>query len=171
LLAQAMKAMNKTRKIAFASLLVFVTIGVPVLLFVLPCLAQSVTTTITSSGLGTEVVLPQVGNNLYNINGGTPTSGAHGNNLFHSFGEFSVGSGDIARFNNTTALTHIDNVLSQVTGNDPSIIFGTIQSTMNGAHFYFINPNGVVFGPNASLQVSGSVHFSTANLTSRFQMA
>jgi large exoprotein involved in heme utilization and adhesion len=50
-----------------------------------------------------------------------------------------------------------------VTGGDPSDIDGTIRSTIEGADFYFLNPAGVVFGRNASLDVKGSFHVSTAD--------
>lgn len=135
-----------------------------------------VTTELTSSGLGTEIVAPPSGGHVYNINGGTVKTGSLGNNLFHSFGEFSVGLGDIARFNNTTSALSIANILARVTGENPSSIYGTVESTINGANLFLINPRGVVFGPNASFQVSGSVHFSTANAIvhsngARFDMA
>ncbi|MDP1946002.1 MAG: filamentous hemagglutinin N-terminal domain-containing protein [Nitrospirota bacterium] len=122
-----------------------------------------VPTKLTSSGLGTDIVLPPAGGNVFNINGGTVKTGSTGNNLFHSFGEFSVGAGDMARFNNTTFAPSIANILARVTGDNISSIFGTVESTVPGANLFLINPRGVVFGPNASLQVSGSVHFSTAD--------
>src|SRR5437879_2296581 len=56
-----------------------------------------VTTAISSSGLSTIVTRSGT---VYDITGGTrPGSGP---NLFHSFGEFSVGRPDTARFLNTT---------------------------------------------------------------------
>ena len=50
-----------------------------------------------------------------------------------------------------------------MTGGERSDIDGTIRSTIPGADFYFINPAGVVFGPNASLDLQGSFHVSTAD--------
>lgn len=125
-----------------------------------------VTTKLTSSGLGTDIVPPLPGGTVYNINGGTVRTGATGNNLFHSFGEFSVGAGDIARFNNTTTVSSIANILARVTGENLSSIsriYGTVESTINGANLFLMNPNGFVLGPNASFQVGGSVHITTAN--------
>src|SRR4029077_13044373 len=57
----------------------------------------------------------------------------------------------------------ITNILSRVTGGYPSSIDGTIRSQIPRANFYLLNPSGVMFGPNASLDVSGSFHVSTAD--------
>lgn len=115
------------------------------------------TTDITSSGLNTQI--NQAGNS-YIITGGTRPGG--GPNLFHSFGNFSVGGGDLANFfNNTGLLT--SNILARVTGGNISNIDGTIQTTGFGsANLFLMNPSGVVLGPGASLNVGGSVSFTTA---------
>jgi filamentous hemagglutinin family protein len=84
----------------------------------------------------------------------------HGNNLFHSFTQFDLAAGDVATF---TGPANIQNILCRVTGNGASSINGTISSGITGANFFFINPNGIVFGPNAALNVSGSFAASTAN--------
>jgi filamentous hemagglutinin family protein len=83
-----------------------------------------------------------------------------GNNLFHSFSQFDLKAGDVATF---TGPANIQNILSRVTSGSPSSIDGTIRSGISGANFYFINPSGVVFGPNASVDVSGAFAVSTAN--------
>lgn len=125
-------------------------------------LTQAQTTSITSSGFGTKVTLnggaPVP---TYDITGGTrPGNGA---NLFHSFGDFSVGTHDIARFGNDSGLP-TTNILSRVTGGQTSNIYGMIQTAGFGsAALWLINPAGIVFGPTASLNVGGSVHFSTAD--------
>lgn len=118
-----------------------------------------VNTDITADGsLGTTVT---VNGASHDISGGTRPDG--GPNLFHSFGQFTVGSGDIANFRNDSGL-HTSNILSRVTGGDPSQIFGTIQTTDFGnASLYLLNPAGVVFGPTASLNVGGSFHVTTAD--------
>ena len=57
----------------------------------------------------------------------------------------------------------IRNVISRVTGGEHSDIDGALRSTIPGADFFFVNPAGVMFGPNASLDVQGSFHVSTAD--------
>ncbi len=113
---------------------------------------------ITSSGLNTSIT--QSGH-VYDITGGTrPGSGA---NLFHSFGEFGVPTSHIANFLNDAALPTA-NILGRVTGGNPSNIFGTLQTTGFGsANLFLMNPAGIVFGPTASLNVGGSVSFTTAD--------
>ena len=129
-------------------------------LVLLPAMTQGqVTTAITSDGsLGSQVT---PNGNIHNITGGTRPG--EGPNLFHSFEQFSIGAGDIANFlNETEAPT--DNILSRVTGGDPSQIFGTIQTTDFGsANLFLLNPAGVLFGPTASLDVGGSFYVATAD--------
>ena len=83
-----------------------------------------------------------------------------GPNLFHSFGQFNLPKGESATFTGPNTIT---NILSRVTGGSPSSIDGTIRSQIPRANFYLLNPSGVMFGPNTSLDVSGSFHVSTAD--------
>ena len=116
----------------------------------------------TPSGLGTEVELspaPPNGNVQYDISGGTRA----GTNLFHSFGIFDVPTNNVANFLNDSGLG-TSNILGRVTGGNPSSILGTIQTTGFGdANLLLMNPSGIVFGPSASLNVAGSVTFTTAH--------
>jgi filamentous hemagglutinin family protein len=84
-----------------------------------------------------------------------------GGNLFHSFGQFSLQAGQSATF---TGPASIGNVISRVTGGQLSSINGLIdtRSSMPSANFFLLNPAGVLLGQNASLNVGGAVHFSTA---------
>jgi filamentous hemagglutinin family protein len=83
-----------------------------------------------------------------------------GSNLFHSFGQFGLSTGETAAFSGPAT---ISNVISRVTGGIQSDINGKIQSNITGANLYLINPSGIVFGPNATVNVSGSFHASTAD--------
>lgn len=82
-----------------------------------------------------------------------------GSNLFHSFKEFSVREGETASFDNSL---DIKNIITRVTGNSISHINGLLQ-TKGSANLFFINPNGIIFGSNASLDIKGSFIASTAS--------
>jgi filamentous hemagglutinin family protein len=83
-----------------------------------------------------------------------------GANLFHSFGQFSVPTGGSATFSGPASVA---NIISRVTGAQASSIDGRLASTIQGANLFLINPRGILFGPNASLDLTGSFHASTAN--------
>ena len=80
-------------------------------------------------------------------------------NLFHSFREFNVGNLQRVYFANPSSIA---NILSRVTGTNRSDILGTL-GVDGSANLFLINPNGILFGPNASLDISGSFTASTAN--------
>ncbi|PZV14475.1 MAG: hypothetical protein DCF22_08895 [Leptolyngbya sp.] len=90
-----------------------------------------------------------------------------GSNLFHSFRQFSLPNGDVAAFITDPA---IQNVIVRVTGvGQPFIsnINGTIATfdpafNLAPRNFFLLNPNGIVFGPNAGFFVGGSFLASTA---------
>ncbi|MBD2197671.1 MULTISPECIES: two-partner secretion domain-containing protein [Calothrix] len=116
---------------------------------------------ITPDGsLGTEAsqVTPNVdikGLPAERIDGGA-TRGA---NLFHSFSEFNIRDLQRVYFSNPTG---IENILMRVTGGKVSNILGTLGVNGN-ANLFLMNPNGIVFGKNARLDLGGSFVASTAN--------
>ena len=105
--------------------------------------------------LGTEksTITPQ---NIRELVGG---GAIRGGNLFHSFQEFNVNQGQQVYFTNPAG---INNILARVTGNHISKILGTLGID-GAANLFLINPNGIVFGKNARLDIAGSFVASTAN--------
>jgi filamentous hemagglutinin family protein len=101
--------------------------------------------------------VPDTINNLPSdrIEGGA-TRGA---SLFHSFGEFNIGEGRGAYFGNPSGIT---NIFSRVTGGNPSNILGSL-GVLGNANLFLINQKGIVFGPNARLDVRGSFMATTAD--------
>lgn len=121
-----------------------------------PLGAQSIVP--AADGTGTQVVPssgPSSNESSLIIQGGTQA----GHNLFHSFAAFGLSPNQIARF---LTQPHIQNVLGRVTGGNVSIIDGILQVTGSNANLYLINPAGLVFGPNARLDLAGSFTATTA---------
>jgi filamentous hemagglutinin family protein len=88
------------------------------------------------------------------------TGGAiRGVNLFHSLREFNIREGRGAYFENPSGIA---NIFTRVTGGNPSNILGTLGVLGNG-NLFLINPKGILFGPNARLDLRGSFIGSTAD--------
>ncbi|XGV98383.1 MAG: CHAT domain-containing protein [Leptolyngbya sp. BL-A-14] len=105
---------------------------------------------------GTNTIVTPNGNQL-NISGGTRSR--DGANLFQSFQQFGLTTNQIANF---LATPQTRNILGRVVGGDASVINGLIQVTGSAANLYLMNPAGIVFGANASLNVPGAFTATTA---------
>ncbi|WP_449420256.1 CHAT domain-containing protein [Phormidium nigroviride] len=122
--------------------------------FTFPTKAQTQVITPAPDGTGT-IVTPE--GNRIDIQGGS-LSGDKAN-LFHSFTQFGLSEGQIANF---LTNPNIRNILGRVTGGDTSIINGLIQVTGGNSNLFLMNPAGIVFGPNASLNIPASFTATTA---------
>ncbi|MBP0017958.1 MAG: CHAT domain-containing protein [Cyanobacteria bacterium SBLK] len=128
------------------SLLTTILLVIPLLSIVAPSIASS--------------IKPN-NNTIINKNGdisGGNLSG-DGQNLFHSFEAFGLDEGQVANF---LSSPNIQNILGRVTGGHPSIINGLIQVTGGNSNLYLMNPAGIVFGSDASLNVPSDFTATTA---------
>ncbi|MFO0688865.1 MAG: filamentous hemagglutinin N-terminal domain-containing protein [Myxococcota bacterium] len=82
-----------------------------------------------------------------------------GNNLFHSFSRLDLTSNETAVYQGPAG---IQNLITTITGGRSSID-GKIQSEIAGANLYLINPDGIVFGEHATVDLSGALTVSTAD--------
>ncbi|NEP60004.1 MAG: filamentous hemagglutinin N-terminal domain-containing protein, partial [Symploca sp. SIO2G7] len=116
--------------------------------------AQGQSPTPAADGTGTAVI---PNGNQFQIYGGSLS--ADGANLFHSFEQFGLSSGQIANF---LSSPEIHNILGRVVGGDPSVINGLIQVTGGNSNLFLMNPAGIIFGENASLNVPADFFATTA---------
>ncbi len=105
---------------------------------------------ITPANDGTGTIVTPSGNRL-DIYGGQKSG--DGDNLFHSFQQFNLDRGQTANFLSTP---EIQNILVRI-GGDTSIIDGILQMTGGNSNLYLMNPAGIVFGQNASLNLPASL--------------
>ena len=111
-----------------------------------------------SLGIESSIITPNInikGFPVDLIDGGA----IRGANLFHSFTDFNIGDLQRVYFANPLG---IESIFSRVTGNNPSDILGTLGVNGN-ANLFLLNPNGIIFGQNAQLDIRGSFVASTAN--------
>lgn len=130
-------------RLANFSLIILASTHCPVRAQIVPDTSLPNNTTVSNNGA------------VLSIDGGT----TNGTNLFHSFERFSVPTGTQALFNNPTA---IENIFSRVTGSSVSNIDGVLQGN-GSANLFLINPNGIMFGANAALNIGGSFIASSAD--------
>ncbi len=82
-----------------------------------------------------------------------------GPDRFHVFDRFDVAAGDTVEW---VSAQQTDNIFNLVTGGNPSLISGRLRSTLD-ADVYFVNPDGIMFGEGAELDLTGSFFASTAD--------
>ncbi|MEG4114095.1 MULTISPECIES: two-partner secretion domain-containing protein [unclassified Microcoleus] len=125
------------------------------LLFPFPAIAQI----IPDNSLGAESSRT-VGDTINNLPSDRIEGGAtRGVNLFHSLREFNIREGRGAYFANPSG---INNIFTRVTGSNCSKILGTL-GVLGNSNLFLINPKGIVFGPNARLDLRGSFLASSAD--------
>lgn len=120
-----------------------------------PAFSQS--NIVPDSTLGNEssrVITNYQGDSTELLTGGA----SRGSNLFHSFKELNVSEGRKALF--LSPNSNIQNIITRVTGGNTSQILGTLETS--NANLFLINPNGIIFGENATLNIGGSFVASTA---------
>ena len=83
-----------------------------------------------------------------------------GSNLFHGFEQFGLEAGQVANF---VTVNGIENILGRVTGGNASLIDGLLQVSGSQANLFLLNPAGVVFGPNARLDLPASLTVTTGD--------
>lgn len=109
-------------------------------------------------GLENSIIIPNVTINKIlsdRVDGGA----MRGSNLFHSFSELNVSEGRGVYFSNPTGIT---NIINRVTGSNSSSILGKL-GVLGNANLFLVNPNGIIFGPQTSLDLGGSFVATTAN--------
>jgi filamentous hemagglutinin family protein len=120
----------------------------------IPSLGVNAQITPAPDGTGTTA---QQSQNRIDISGGQTS--ANGGNLFHSFSQFNVNANQTANFISTP---NIQNILGRINGGNPSLINGILQVTGGNSHLFLMNPAGIVFGANASLNLPASFSATTA---------
>ncbi len=109
-----------------------------------------------NDGTGTRVSVSPDGNR-FNITGGSLSRDSA--NLFHSFSQFNLSKDQIANF---LSQPNIQNILGRVVGGNTSVIDGLIQVSGGNSNLFLMNPAGIIFGPNARLNVPASFTATTA---------
>ncbi|BBD62335.1 filamentous hemagglutinin outer membrane protein [Nostoc sp. HK-01] len=149
-------AISKAKKQTFSkSIKTLAVSNIALLLCLLP-LTVKAQQTITPANDGTGTTVNTQGNNI-NISGGSLSSDKA--NLFHSFSKFGLDANQTANF---LSQPSIQNILGRVTGGEASIINGIIRVSGGNSNLYLINPAGIIFSANSSLNVPASFTATTA---------
>ncbi|NEO52375.1 MAG: CHAT domain-containing protein [Okeania sp. SIO3B5] len=141
--------MNQLSKIA-------TLIGVTILNFPLTTLAQIIP---ASDGTGTVVMPTSQTPNSQTLDIGGGSRSADRANLFHSFEQFNLNTGETVNFISTP---ETQNIFTRVRGGNISQIDGMIRVTGSNANLFLMNPAGIIFGSNASLDIPASFFATTS---------
>ncbi|MEG4942721.1 two-partner secretion domain-containing protein [Microcoleus sp. F4-D5] len=127
--------------------------------FLLLCPVPAIAQIVPDPSLGAESSRT-VADRINNLPSDRIEGGAtRGVNLFHSLREFNVGEGRGAYFANPNGIA---NIFTRVTGGNPSNILGVL-GVQGNANLFLLNPRGILFGPNARLDLRGSFLASSAD--------
>jgi filamentous hemagglutinin family protein len=129
-----------------------ITVVTPYVVNQQPVLSQSIIPAVDNTGTSVSI-----NGNQIDISGGKISQ--DGRNLFHSFREFNVKSGETANF---LANPNLKNILGRVNGGSASLINGVLQITGGTPNLWLMNPAGIIFGKNASLNLPASLTATTA---------
>jgi filamentous hemagglutinin family protein len=139
------------------------------LLFLATINILSLGTLVFGSTQSAQAQITPDGSTATQVNGNAiaPTGAGtiNGGNLYHSFNELNVPQTGVVFNTGSSSVNGIEvrNIINRVTGSNPSAVLGTIESrqAFPNANLYLVNPNGIVFGQNARLDIGGSFHATT----------
>jgi filamentous hemagglutinin family protein len=114
----------------------------------------SIAQVIPDASLSNASMTQTLGNTTF-ITGGVQ----RGHSLFHSFTQFSIPTQQAVQFQHPS---EIHSIFSRVTGNSISEINGLLQ-TQGNTSLFLMNPNGILLGPQARLNIGGSFVATTAS--------
>ncbi|MEO1390570.1 MAG: CHAT domain-containing protein [Cyanobacteria bacterium J06634_6] len=132
-----------------------ILLGVSLLAILKTDLATAQSVTAASDGTGTRI---RQSEQQYDVEGGQLS--ASGDNLFHSFRTFQPNAGETVNFETTPS---VQNVFARVRGEQPSVINGELQVSGSQADLFLMSPSGILFGPEATLNLPANFTATTAN--------
>ncbi|WP_160148443.1 CHAT domain-containing protein [[Leptolyngbya] sp. PCC 7376] len=142
--------------VLFRSNISFFLLAIPTLPFVFLEPQQQAIAQITPAGDGTGTIVNQTGSDFEILGGSLSGDTA---NLFHNFSDFNLSPSQSATF---FADPNIQNILSRISGGNPSFIDGLLRVNESDANLFLVNPAGLIFGANAQLDIGGSFTATTS---------
>ncbi len=153
----------------FFNKLVFTVLAMTLILKVCVVNAQSPIamdgSTGTGSGANQNFDVPGA-NQVITINGDGPNANGtqSGSNIFFSFSQFGIATGDTALFQCPGGCAGVTNVISRVNNyNGPSVFDGTLISIIGNANFWFFNPGGVIVNGTINIPLGATYHISDSS--------